>query len=966
MRSITLILLTLISFCISSLAQNEQPPYTAAKERTASFQQRQALAEKSIVNGIAFSSIGPTIFSGRVADLAVSPTDPSHFYVAYASGGLWKTENNGTSFTPLFDNEVVMSIGDIAVDWKTNTIWLGSGEVNSSRSSYSGVGMYKSIDGGKNWQHIGLGESHHIGRIILHPTNPNIAWVAALGHLYSPNRERGVYKTTDGGKSWSQTLFVNENTGVVDMVIDPKNPNILYAAAWERTRRAWNFVESGEGSGIYKSTDGGKSWQRLTDAQSGFPADKGAGRIGLAIGRYNNKTVLYAAIDNYNRRPKEEKEEEDLLTKDDLRDMNKADFLELDEKKIQTFLNDNRFPREYSAKKVRQMVEEDEIKPIALVEYLEDANSLLFDTNVIGLEVYRSDDQGRSWSKTHEEYMDGVYSSFGYYFGQIRIAPQDQNKIYILGVPVIRSDDGGKTFKSIGGDNVHSDHHALWLNPNRPGHLILGNDGGVNISYDDGEKWIKCNTPSVGQFYYVAVDMAEPYNVYGGLQDNGVWMGANTYSHNTRWHGSGQYPYKRIYGGDGMQVAVDTRDNATVYTGLQFGNYSRLNTKTDRSSRITPRHKLGERPLRWNWQTPIHLSSHNQDILYMGSNKLHRSFNQGNDFDVISEDLTKGGIKGDVPYGTLSAIHESPLKFGLIYTGSDDGLIHCTKDGGNTWTRISNSLPKDLWVARVQASSHTESRVYAVLNGYRWDDFKPYLYVSEDYGENWTAIGGDLPLEPLNVVKEDPHNENILYTGSDHGLYVSLDRGKSFMLMNNGLPAVPIHDVVVHPREKDLIVGTHGRSIYKGSVAELELLTPELMAQNLKAFEVESARHSSFWGRQFSPWREASEPEVKIPVYAKQAGEATIMVISGEELELHRFTIDLKKGLNYLSYHLHISEEIMDEYSKELNDKKKKNEEEIKIEKADNGNAYLRPGKYTISIKQGESEAETILEVRSR
>lgn len=965
MKKTALILLTLIGYLFPLHSQNDQLPYTPAEARMQSTTQRKTLEERSLVNGIKFESIGPTVFSGRVADLEVSPEDPSHFYVAYASGGLWKTENNGTSFTPLFDNETVMTIGDIAVDWSRNTIWIGSGEVNSSRSSYAGNGVYKSTDGGKTWRHLGLDETHHIGRIILHPSNPDIAWVAALGHLYSANPERGVFKTTDGGRTWQKTLFVNDNTGVVDLVIDPKNPNILYAAAWERTRRAWNFVESGEGSGIYKSTDGGKTWKLLTDAKSGFPSGEGTGRIGLAIGRYNKNTVLYAALDNYNRRPEEEKEEEEALTKDNLRGMSKEDFLELNAKDIQQYLTANRFPREYDAKSVIERVKSGEIQPSALVEYTEDANSLLFDTDVIGLEIYRSDDQGRTWKKTHEDYLDEVYYSYGYYFGQIRVAPQDQDKVYVLGVPVIRSGDGGKTFQSINGDNVHSDNHALWANPDRPGHLILGNDGGINISYDDGETWIKCNTPAVGQFYYVAVDMAEPYNVYGGLQDNGVWMGSNTYRDGTEWHSSGHYPYKEIYGGDGMQVAIDTRDNETVYTGLQFGNYARLNTRTGEQSRITPRHQLGERPLRWNWQTPIHLSVHNQDILYMGSNKLHRSFNQGADFDAISDDLTKGGRKGDVPYGTLATIHESPLKFGLIYTGSDDGLIHVTRDGGNSWRRISDGLPQDLWVSRIQASQYEEGRVYCVLNGYRWDDFTPYLYVSEDYGQNWTAIGKDLPMEPLNVVKEDPHNEDILYVGSDHGLYVSLDRGQSFMLMNNGLPAVAIHDVVVHPREKDIIVGTHGRSLYKASAVELEQLTPELLAQDLKVFDIGSVRHSGAWGRQSAQWREPSEPEIYVPIYAKSSGDATVVIKSGEGLELNSFTTDCTKGLNYIPYGLTLDAQMMEAYQTELNDKKKKGEEEVKLEKADNGKLYLQPGNYIVVIKMGEHEAEGKLEVRS-
>lgn len=955
-----LILCLLFTFSLS-FSQSVQPPFTPAKERLDGFEKRKALQEQSILNGIKFRSVGPSVFSGRVVDLEVSPTDPSHFYVAYASGGLWKTENNGMSFTPLFDNEVVMTIGDIAVDWERNIIWVGTGEVNSSRSSYAGVGMYKSEDGGKSWQHYGLTETHHIGRVILHPTDPNTLWVAALGHLYSPNEERGIFKTTDGGKSWTKTLFVNSNAGAIDLVIDPDNPQLLYAATWERERRAWDFIEGGKGSGIYKSMDGGNNWKLITNSKSGFPTGKGVGRIGLALGKKKGKTVLFAALDNYFRRPKEKEKQENILTKDDLREMNKEDFLKLENYKVKDYLASNNFPKKYNVKTVTEKIKKGEITPKTLVEYTEDANSLLFDTPVIGLEVYRSDDEGKSWTKTHEKYLDGVYYSYGYYFGTIRVSPSNADKLYIMGVPVIKSDDAGKTWESINGDNVHVDHHALWVNPNRPGHLILGNDGGINISYDDGKKWIKCNTPAVGQFYYVAVDMAQPYNIYGGLQDNGVWMGPSTYKANTRWHSSGQYPFKSIMGGDGMQVAVDTRDNKTVYTGFQFGNYFRVNTQTRKRKYITPKHELGERPLRWNWQAPIHLSIHNQDIFYMGSNKLHRSFNRGDDFEEISDDLTTGGRQGDVAFSTLTTIHESPLKFGLIYTGSDDGLAHVTRDGGFSWVNISKGLPKDMWIARIQASKFVKGRVYVCLNGYRWDDFKAYLYVSEDYGSNWQAIGSNLPAEPLNVVKEDPNNQEILYVGSDHGLYLSLDRGKSFMLMNEGLPAVSVHDVVVHPRDKELLVGTHGRSMYIGNVKELQQFTPSLMEETLHVFALAKTRYRSNWGNSFSPWRPASEPSLSIPIYVKEAGTIKLQLQMAEGLELHQWEANLSKGLNYVPYDLSINEETLTEYNKSLNKGLKKGAKPILIKKAKNDKAYAYKGKYKLLLEKDGEKVETEL-----
>jgi photosystem II stability/assembly factor-like uncharacterized protein len=952
----------ILSTCTFLSAQLTQPPFTPAVERIKSFEQRLALEQQSIVNGIEFRSAGPSVFSGRVADIDVWTQDPSHFFVAYASGGLWKTVNNGITFEPLFDREIVMTIGDIAVDWNRNTIWLGSGEVNSSRSSYSGTGVFKSTDGGKTWNHTGLGESHHIGRIILHPRDPNTVWVAVLGHLYSPNQERGVYKTSDGGKTWRRVLFVDDNTGAVDLVIDPANPRRLYAASWTRERRAWDFVESGKGSGIYTSADGGETWSLLTTPRSGFPTGEGAGRIGLDIVAQGGKTILYAALDNYFRRPKKEKEE-DELTKDDLQKMTKEDFLKLEKWKIKEYLQRYRFPEKYSLEKVVEMIEKDEITPVTLVEYVEDANSLLFDTDVIGLEVYRSDDGGKTWKKQHEDYIESVYNTYGYYFGQIRVSPRNPSKIYVMGVPILRSGDSGRTWKSINGDNVHVDHHALWVSPRRDGHLILGNDGGLNISYDDGENWIKCNAPPVGQFYAVAVDMAKPYNIYGGLQDNGVWYGPSTYKAGVGWHDSGQYPYKPLLGGDGMQVQVDTRDNATVYTGFQFGNYYRINTKSGEFKSITPKHDLGERPLRWNWQSPIHLSIHNQDILYMGSNKLHRSLNQGADFENISGDLTKGGKKGDVPYGTLTSIHESPLKFGLIYAGSDDGLVHVTQDGGNTWTNISRGLPEDMWVSRVQASKHALGTVYVALNGYRWDDFTPFVYRSDDYGKSWDRIGMDLPLEPVNVVKEDPENPDILYVGTDHGLYASLDKGETFMLMNNNLPAVSVHDLVIHPRDKDLIAATHGRSFYVASVKELQQLTPALIAKAIHAFEIDKVRYSPRWGNNEISWRQVDDPGVKFPLYANASGKAVFTIKTESGLELQRFEAELTKGLNFVNYDLTIMEAPLEEYNKALNEKVKEGEKPIKVKKAKNGKVFIYKGTYKVTAEKGENSVETKLTV---
>ncbi len=704
---------------------------TPAAERLAGVEARKALAERSLLQNVGFRSVGPTVMSGRVTDVDVSPADPATFYVAYASGGLWRTTSGGAAFEPLFDDQAAMTLGDIAVDWRDPegdgvTIWAGTGENNASRSSYAGTGVYKSTDGGRAWQHLGLAETHHTGRIVLHPDDPETAWVAAIGPLYSPGPDRGVYKTTDGGQTWRQTLFVNDDTGVIDLALDPADPEVLYAAAWERTRRAWDFAEAGPGSGIYKSTDGGATWTLLTVEGSGFPTGAEVGRIGLAVYPGNPQTV-FASLDNQSRRPEEPDEDAPALTKEALRTIGRAAFLALAEDALNDYLDRNGFPLSYTAASLLEMVREGTLEPVALVEYLEDANQRLFETPVVGAEVYRSDDGGRTWRRTHEGYLDDLFFSYGYYFGEVRVAGDDPDRLYLLGVPILASSDGGATWESLSEDHVHADHHALFVNPNKPGHLVNGNDGGINISYDDGRSWFKANAPAVGQFYTVAVDAQEPYHIYGGLQDNGVWAGPSTHVPGEGWRASGDYGWDWIMGGDGMQTAVDTRTNNTLYTGFQFGNYFRLERPAPGAeyerTRITPSHDLGERPLRFNWQTPIHLSRHNQDILYLGSQKLHRSLDRGETWEALSGDLTRGGRPGDVPYGTLTSIDESPLRFGLLVVGSDDGLVHVTEDGGHAWRRVSDALPPHLWVSRVVASHHDAQRLYVALNGYRWDHF---------------------------------------------------------------------------------------------------------------------------------------------------------------------------------------------------------------------------------------------------
>ena len=812
---------------------NAQVKPMAAEDRLKGMQQRQALQAKSVLDSVKFRSIGPSVMSGRVTDLDVNPSDPTEFYVAYASGGLWYTHNNGQSFVPVFDSADVITIGDIAVNWRTKTIWVGTGEVNSSRSSYAGIGVYKSKDNGKTWQYLGLPESHHIGKIQLHPTDDNTAWVAVLGHLYSANQERGVYKTIDGGATWKQILYVDDNTGAIDIDMNPTNPNEIYAATWYRTRRSWNFEESGKASGIYKSTDGGNTWSLLTKQGAGFPIGDGIGRIGITV-YPKNPQIVYAILDNNFHKPDTARKKDTITyALRDFENITKEQFLQLNPKRLDTFLKRNRMYPRYTAQMIMERISNGTLQPTAIWDYLYDANTALFETPIIGAEIYRSDNGGQNWKKTNTKDLPSFYNTYGYYFGKIFISPYNDQKLVITGYDLQMSVDGGKTFTQIDKENVHADHHAAWINPQKDSHIIIGNDGGCNITYDNGEHWFKANTPAVGQFYSVVVDNAKPYNVYGGLQDNGVWYGPSTNRENYNWYDNGNYPFKNIMGGDGMQVQVDTRDNTTTYTGFQFGNYSRLNRLNPRetSKRITPQHQLGEKPYRFNWQTPVLISRHNQDIIYLGGNKLFRSFDKADTLIAISDDLTKGGKRGDVAFGTITTIAESPLRFGLLYVGTDDGNIQSSKDGGATWTLInaapikksSAGLPAGLWVSRLIASQYKEGRVYVTLNGYRNDDFNAYLYVSEDFGTTWTQLAKDLPAEPLNVVREDPKNENILYAGSDGGVYVSFDRGQSFMMWSTGLPkSIPVHDIAIQERENEIVLGTHGRSFYIAKLDDVQ------------------------------------------------------------------------------------------------------------------------------------------------
>jgi photosystem II stability/assembly factor-like uncharacterized protein len=795
-------------------AQDIKP--TSEKALQESIEKHRQMLSSTPLKNFKAKNVGPTNMSGRIVDIEVA-SDIHTFYVAAASGGVWKTEDNGQSFSPIFDHQGALGIGAMALSPSDNNIlWVGTGENNASRSTYAGSGIYKSTDAGKTWELMGLPYSQHTGQIQIHPTNPDIVWVGIIGSLYSKNKERGLYKTVDGGKTWKKVLYIDESTGIIDIKINPSNPDILLASSWERYRQAHDFIGNGDGSAIWRSEDGGDTWKK---AVTGFPQDEFVGRIGFDFSQ-SNPAVVYALLDNQGKsdkpaespRPRgNQQQEENPIKFEDFKSMSLEQALALDDKKLNSFLRRSQFSTKYTASEIKRQLRMGKITTPQIANYMGgavDASAAMFGAPIKGAEVYRSEDSGKSWKKVSESDISRLYNTYGYYFGEVRVNTQDENEIFVLGVPLLVSRDGGKNFSrtdSIG--EPHSDHQSMWINPKDGKHILLGNDGGLYRSYGGGSRWDHINTQMpISQFYSIMVDQATPYNIYGGMQDNGVWFGKSTNQPSDLW--------ESLMGGDGMVVAVDTRDNNIVYTGFQFGMYFRIDKKTGERARITPGHDIGNAPNRWNWRTPARLSKHNQDIVYMGSQYVYRSLDQGRTWATISSDLTKNQKSGNVPFATLSVVEESPLEFGTLYAGSDDGNVWVTRNGGGNWTSLNAGLPQDRWISSITPSRFEEGVVYISLNGYRYDEFTTMIYKSKDYGKTWTSIKGNLPDESTNILIEDHINPSILYLGTDHGLYVTMDGGSNWNLFQGEIPNVAIYDMVIQERENHLIVGSHGRSVY--------------------------------------------------------------------------------------------------------------------------------------------------------
>ncbi len=945
-----------------ALALNTKPVPATEKSRQAAWQKHNAMEQASDFKGLKWRSIGPIVQGGRVVGLAQHPSQPFTFYAAFASGGLWKTTNNGTTFEPLFDHMPTMIMGDVAVDPNNpDVIWVGTGEDNASRSSYGGMGMYRSTDGGKTWEYKGLGDSDRIGKIAIDPRNSNRIFVSTAGKLYSEGGQRGIYLSEDGGDSWKKVLDGDENTGFIDLTMDSTNPDVLYAASWDRTRRAWDFVEGGEGSAIWKTTDGGKTWKKKV---TGFPQGEHVGRIGLALSP-SNPNVIYASLDNQEPVEKRFLRENGPLTAKKLAKMSKEDFLSHDELTVEMFIRRNDLDTKLDAKTLIADVKADKVSMKDIVNELLDASPSALDPEIKGLEIYRSDDGGDNWYKTHEGPLREVYFTYGYYFGQLRVAPDNPDLIYALGMTMVKSEDGGKTFITMADPNVHADYQSMWIDPKHPEHMIVGNDGGVDITYDRGETWRRADRQPVGQFYTVNVDMATPYNVYGGLQDNGTYVGSSK----TRWQDGDSW--QDLMSGDGMYVNIDTRDNKTKYIGYQFGNYYRIDAKGNYHN-IRPRDEFGEKAYRYNWSTPVRLSSHNQDVVYFGTNHVMRSMDQGTTWQEISPDLTSSKKRGNVPYATITSISESPLQFGVIWAGTDDGNIKVTANGGASWVDVDRKLPKNRWVTRVEASQFDRNRAYVSLNGYRNDDLKSMVYRTDNFGKTWIDIGKNLPNEAVNVVKEDPVNENVVYVGTDRGVYVSLDKGANWQALDGGLPNVPVHDLVIHPRDRELVAGTHGRSIWVVDVLPVQELNKDIRKKPLHLFYANDVQASGNWYRRRALWLHVPEhdPVKTFTYWSKKAGDATIVIKDSNDMPVFKTTVKAEQGMNQFNWDLLVDKDMaLAAESKLIEDKDLKTQQFGDTPVANGVKyghpLYIVPGKYTIDISQNGNNSSTTFAIKA-
>ena len=726
-------------------------------------------------------NIGPAGMSGRVTSIDVVHSDPDVMYVGTASGGLWKSTSGGIKWKPIFDDQPTASIGSVAIQQSNpSVIWVGTGEGNPRNSLNGGFGVYKSMDAGITWQSMGLEKTRHIHRIIIDPTNPNVVYVGAIGSPWGEHPERGVFKTTDGGKTWKKILFANNKTGVADMVMDPTNPNKLIVALWEHKREPWFFTSGGEGSGLFITYDGGNTWTEKTDAD-GLPKGD-LGRIGIAIAR-NKPNRVYALVE---------------------------------------------------AKK----------------------NAL-----------YRSDDGGNNWQKINDKNDIG---NRPFYYSEIQVDPQNENRIYSVFTYVNVSQDGGKNFDQLmpayGVDNgVHPDHHAWWIHPENGDFMIDGNDGGMNITKDGGKTWRFIGNLPVAQFYHISVDNEYPYNVYGGMQDNGSWRGP---AYVWRSQGIRNSYWQEISFGDGFDVVPDRDDSRYGWSMSQQGFVSRYDWKTGNNYGVRPTHPDPEMELRFNWNSAINIDPFDNSTIYFGSQFVHKSTDKGLTWSIISPDLTtndpekqkqseSGGLTMDATgaenHTTILVIEPSLLERNMMWVGTDDGRVHYTQNGGDSWTDVSNNikgLPAGSWITQIKASNKRKGEALLVANDYRRFNYTPYAYRTTDYGKTWQRIvdSNDVISYALSIV-EDPEERNLMFLGTDDGLYVSIDAGNNWTKWTHGFPTTSVKDLVIHPREHDLVIGTFGRAAWVlDDIRPLREIArnQSVLQEDIKLFEAPTAYQAEY------------------------------------------------------------------------------------------------------------------------
>jgi len=825
------------------------------------------------LKALSWRSVGPANMGGRLAAIALAPHNAKTYFIGFATGGLWKTTNAGTTFTPVFDKEATSSIGSIAVadapaDWagwsdelknddpaasdaavrtkngKGKIVWVGTGEGNGRNSSSWGAGVYRSTDSGGAFTAVGLQETHDIPAIAVDPRNPDVCYVAALGHLWGANKERGVYKTSNGGLSWQAVLQIDENTGAIDVLVDPSEPDTVYAAMYQRRRQKWSYQSGGAAGGVFKSTNAGRTWTKLTD---GLPAK--TGRIGLTISA-SHPNILMATIES---------------------DAGGA---------FGGFANRSK---------------------------------------VGG--VFRSENKGETWTRTTD------FNPRPFYFSKVRIDPKDDQRVYLLGWTMYVSDDGGKTFRAGTAKVPHVDFHAMTIDPDDPEHLFIGTDGGLYVSQDRGKTWDFHNQLAVGQFYNVAVDHSDPYRIGGGLQDNGSWIGPSETISQDSGESMGRAgaitnaQWRSVWGGDGFHVAFDPTDSNVIYAESQGGNIGRVHLDTGEAYNIKPAAKEGEETFRFNWNAPFFVSPNNPTTLYLGGNVVFKLTNRGDVWKRISGDLTTrnpdiiltAGSAAEAA-GTIVSLAESPVNAGMIWAGSDDGLIHVTQDDGGTWKDVTPKSVGGRYISKIEPSHLDAFTAYIAVDGHRSDSFAPTILMTQDAGRLWRDIASDLPLgAPVKVVREDANNADVLYAGTERAAYVTIDRGEHWVRLNtDSLPTVAVDDLKIQSREQDLVAGTHGRSVWiLDDISAISQLTPEIVQSKFHVFTPtagEPRRYLPFYGLWGDGMFVAKNPPMgaTIQYWLRESSddEATVSIKNAAGVEVASINGPSKRGINRAMWNL--------------------------------------------------------------